>query len=263
MLFTHKNWNKLCTFILNHSSIVSVDQYLNQPSNSACVVLKHDVEHNIDLALTLGELESKLGICSTYYFQFDVAISSPEKVLKLKDLGHDIGYHYDVLDANNGDYKAATEEFASHLKAFSDIGIIIKTVCPHGNPIKNRSGWTSNKDFFRNSMVRDRFPNIIDIVVDSNLIFPPYHWYVSDAGYGFMHIGDVSNNDREATLDKNISMPDDLPLGTQTILISTHPHRWMDSKLKFLLKRGIFFLSRKLARFLSKIIFLKPIFNPL
>ena len=54
MLFTHKNWNKLCTFILNHSSIVSVDQYLNQPSNSACVVLKHDVEHNIDLALTLG-----------------------------------------------------------------------------------------------------------------------------------------------------------------------------------------------------------------
>lgn len=263
MLFTHKNWNELCLFLTKQSEVVSVDQYLNMPSDKSRLILKHDVEYDIDLAVILGEIESKIGISSTFYFQFDVAISSPSKVVKLQKLGHDIGYHYDVLDANNGDYQVAIDEFGEHLKAFSEMGISIKTVCPHGNPIKTRSGWSSNKDFFRSPKVRHKFPEIVDIVVDRDMIFPTKFWYVSDAGYSFKKIGDISNNDRVITPDKKIAMPGDLPLGEMNILLSTHPHRWMRSGFNFIVKRSIFFASKKLARTLSQIGFLKPIFDSL
>lgn len=263
MLFTHKYWNELCVHLTNQSDVVSVDQYINTPSDKKRLILKHDVEHNIDLAVIIGEIESKIGISSTFYFQFNVAISSPSKVLKLQKLGHDIGYHYDVLDANDGDYKLAIDQFTEHLSAFSKMGVTIKSVCPHGNPIKIRSGWSSNKDFFRSSQVRKLFPDIIDIVVDRDKIFPSEFWYVSDAGYSFKLIGDISNNDRIVTIDKTISLPKDLPFGDQDILLSTHPHRWMKSELKFIIKRRIFLISKKLARTLNKISFLKPIFNAL
>ena len=263
MLFTHKYWNELCLLLVKRSNVVSVDQYLNIPSDKARVVLKHDVEHDIDLAVILGEIESKVGVSSTFYLQFDVAISSPSKVIRLQELGHDIGYHYDVLDANNGDYQNAMDQFNLHLEAFLKMGVSIKSVCPHGNPIKTRSGWNSNKDFFRCPKVRQRFPGIVDIVVDRAIIFPKEFCYISDAGYRFKLIGDISNNDRVATLDKNIVMPDDLPLGELTILISTHPHRWMKSGVKFIAKRGVFLISRIIARTLSQIGFLKPIFDSL
>ena len=138
MFFTHKYWNELCLFFLDRSNVLSVEQYLKNPNHNTPIILKHDVEYDIDLAITIGEVESNLGINSTFYLQFDVAISNPDKITKLKDMGHDIGYHYDVLDANNGDYKAAIDQFRLHLDAFSDMGIDIKTVCPHGNPIKMR-----------------------------------------------------------------------------------------------------------------------------
>jgi hypothetical protein len=263
MLFTHKYWYELCSFLVNHSEVVSVDEYLNTPSNKHRVVLKHDVEHDIDLAVILGEIESQLSIRSTFYFQFDVAISSPNKVIRLQEMGHDIGYHYDVLDANNGDYQAAMSQFSLHLAAFEKMGISIKSVCPHGNPIKTRSGWNSNKDFFRSDEVRQNFPGIVDVVVDRDIIFPDEFWYISDAGYKFQLIGDVSNNDRVAIPDKNIEISTGLPLGDRTILISIHPHRWMKSGIKFILKRSVFFISRVIARTLSRIVFLKPIFNSL
>ena len=263
MLFTHKYWNELCVFLVKHSSVVSVDQYLNIPSDKTRVVLKHDVEHDIALAVAIGEIESELGISSTFYFQFDVAISCSSKVIRLQELGHDIGYHYDVLDANNGDYQIAMEQFSLHLEEFSKMGVTIKSVCPHGNPIKIRSGWSSNKDFFRSPKVRQQFPGITDIVVDRDIIFPTAFWYVSDAGYRFQLIGDVLNNDRVVAPDRSIVMPDDLPLGELTILISTHPHRWMKSGFQFAIKRGVFFISRIIARALNRVGFLKPIFNSL
>lgn len=77
-------------FLATQSSVVSVDQYLNMPSDEARVVLKHDVKHDIDLAVVLGEIEAKTENFSTFDFQFNIAISSPIKVIKLQEFGHDI-----------------------------------------------------------------------------------------------------------------------------------------------------------------------------
>ena len=57
MLFTHKYWNELCAFLTKQSEVVSVDQYLNTPSDKTRVILKHDVEYDIDLAVNLRPVD--------------------------------------------------------------------------------------------------------------------------------------------------------------------------------------------------------------
>ena len=77
-----------------------------------------------------------------------------DMVKHIATLGHEVAYHYDVLDACNGDFNAAFKEFDRY-KTILEVacGQQITTVCPHGNPTKVRDG-RSNKDFFRSDLVR-------------------------------------------------------------------------------------------------------------
>ena len=69
-------------------------------------------------------------------------------------MGHEITYHYDVLDSNRGNFKLAIEAFSNDIKRFKKYGFDVQTVCPHGNPVMIRDGWESNKDFFREQKVQ-------------------------------------------------------------------------------------------------------------
>ena len=44
--------------------------------------------------------------------------------------------------------------FLEHISFFRSHGFLIKTICPHGNPLLERNGWSSNKDFLRSSEIR-------------------------------------------------------------------------------------------------------------
>jgi len=45
-------------------------------------------------------------------------------------LGHEIGYHYEVLSKANGDYETAVELFEQELSEFRKI-TDVKTICMH------------------------------------------------------------------------------------------------------------------------------------
>ena len=60
------------------------------------VVLRHDIDRKPMNALRMAELEYELGIQSTYYFRFPCTFK-PEIIRKIRDLGHEVGYHYEVL----------------------------------------------------------------------------------------------------------------------------------------------------------------------
>ena len=66
-----------------------------------------------------------------------------------------------------------------------DLPFIVSTVCPHGNPIINRDGWSSNKDFFRDTDISKMFPDILDIVVHLPSRLGNNYVYISDAGYSW------------------------------------------------------------------------------
>ena len=46
----------------------------------------------------------------------------------IHDLGHEVGYHYEVLSKANGDYEKAVELFEQELSEFRKI-IDVKTIC--------------------------------------------------------------------------------------------------------------------------------------
>lgn len=263
-MFVFSNWDKICNELSINFRCIRADQILDQDDDAKWLVVKHDVETNVPKALKLAKIEKRYGICATYYVQADLLKDNYQYLQEIASLGHEVTYHYDVLDACNGDYKAAICLFKQEIEEFKQFGFEVKTVCPHGNPIKIRNGWTSNKDFFRSEEINVLFPNILDIVVHLPKKLKMNYAYISDAGYRWKRIVNVQDNDKKNNGD--IDLGDSLLfLDTlkkeQTIILSTHPHRWESSKMKFIFKHTVFNVVRYIARKVSSVHFLKKIMS--
>ena len=92
---------------------VCVDQLLARKLFSRLLVIKHDIEANLPLALRIARIEAECGHFATYYFQGDLLLraGAADIVREIVKLGHEAAYHYDVLDACDGDFATATVEF--------------------------------------------------------------------------------------------------------------------------------------------------------
>ena len=260
-MLSHKKWEEFCKEI-QHTNTILAHEIKN--SNEPWVIIKHDVETNPKAALEIAKIENKYGIEATFYVQ-GYLISGNVKIFKeIESLGHEVTYHYDVLDANSGDFGKAKKEFKEYLDAFSKAGFKVKTVCPHGNPLMKREGWSSNRDFFECPEVRSEFPDILDIVVDIESISNEFI-YISDAGYGFNEILDISGKDKNK-LHK--SKPIDILriseiIMQKSVVISTHPHRWFKYEALFIFRKSFFQFAKRIARFFYKFPLLRVIISKL
>jgi len=267
-MFYYKNWDMFCSAVVktNATSLRASDIALQNPSKQF-IVFKHDVETNPSKALKLAEIEDRHGIKGSYYVQAYL-LSSPEHLYilqQIQNLGHEVSYHYDVLDANNGDFEKANIDFQENLQKFEKAGFEIKTVCQHGNPLKNRVGYSSNRDYFRNKIIANQYKEISDIVVNFRENTGVNFTYISDAGYSWNIISDPENNDRikgdpDIKLNGFSDVLTELNDG-KSIIISTHPHRWQKSKIRIFLKISLFKTVRTSVEFLSKIPGIKNVLN--
>ncbi len=272
MIFTYSYWDKFCEQ-LHKKGFHSIPARLlmSKKITSNYVVLKHDVETNVANALRMAEIEHKWGHSGTYYVQAYL-LEDEKNILMLKkmqDMGHEISYHYDVMDANSGDIPAAIADFEAKCELFEEKGFQLITLCQHGNPIVERKGYASNRDFFRNETVKKKFPNMTDIMVDFKemALGGTDYLYFSDAGRKFKLIYDPINNDLIPSDDKNIPF-DNLDLlwnyvteQNANAIISTHPHRWVKSKAKYVIKAAVFKIIKATAKLLIKIPFMKKLMS--
>jgi len=268
-MFYYKNWDWFCGSIKElglktctaHESLEASDRF---------IVLKHDVETNPYKALRLAEIEHRHGINGSYYVQACL-LEDPKNVeifRQMKNMGHEISYHYDVLDANSGDFEKAERDFARWVERFRDCGFIFKTICQHGNPIKKRVGYTSNRDFFRNPKIKSKYSEMVDMVVDySNYVTQPYI-YISDAGYMWKHITEPETNDLHPDAPTIPIRGGDfegliryIKAADSAVVLSTHPHRWEEHKLKIKAKIFFFRIVRSMARCISKMPFAYNLLN--
>lgn len=259
MNFTFKQWDKICYFISENFNTIPA---LQLGSNKLCnvIAVKHDVEDKPNNALELAKIENKHGIVATFYFQGDLVVRNKRLINEIVGLGHEIGYHYDVMDSNEGIYSDAIVEFSKYINTFKDMGIVIKSVCPHGNPIKTRSNWSSNKDFFRNKEIQKKYPNIFDL--SFHLPKMSRYSYISDAGYSWKKIQEFGENDRTQFDDIPISdIFESIKSSDKPLIISTHPHRWRKSLISNYLRRYLFSFVKVIAQLLFKVRILKRIFN--
>jgi hypothetical protein len=108
-------------------------------------IIRHDVDRPPKNVIDLAKLENELNIKSTYYFRVKKKHFNPEVMSRVKELGHEIGYHYEVLDKANGNIDAAIKIFKEEWELFRKWESV--TICMHGNPFSkylNRDIWKDN-----------------------------------------------------------------------------------------------------------------------
>ena len=259
MIFVYKKWEKFCRK-MSENSIHSIPACEVTSDLSSYIVLKHDVETNVEHACRIAEIEHNYGHRGSYYVQANLLENSAnvKLLLQMKKMGHEISYHYDVLDSNKGNIDSAIEEFEKKISLFESHGFKIVTVCQHGNPIIERNGYNSNRDFFRSQRVQDLYPGLSDIMVNFKEKVQTEYSYFSDAGRVFKFIYDPINNDITDSESKNIPYKDldELYNALETNkgnIISMHPHRWTQSAVVFRIKTYAFKLLRLVAKLLIKI----------
>ena len=265
MIFVYKYWDQFCRD-LKENGIVSIPAKEIKESMTSFLVLKHDIENTVPKAYKLAEIENKYGHRGTYYAHAYL-LDDPQNVellRKMQAMGHEISYHYDVMDSNHGNLDGAINEFEVNRKQFESLGFPIITVCQHGNPVVERIGYTSNRDFFRSPRVQELYPNIADIMVDYKDKYRTDYSYFSDAGRKFKLIFDPINNDIVNSDDKNIPY-EDLNALVEALpskaIISPHPHRWTDSAASYIVKEKAFKIIKGTAKLAMKVPGVKKIMS--
>ena len=265
MIFVYSAWDSFCEE-LKDKGIVSIPAREVTAEMDSFLVLKHDIENTVSKAYKLAEIEHKYGHRGTY-FAHAYLLDDPKNVellRKMQEMGHEISYHYDVMDSNHGDLDGAIREFEGNRQRFEKLGFPIITVCQHGNPVVERVGYTSNRDFFRSARVRVLYPHIADIMVDYKEKYHTDYTYFSDAGRKFKLIFDPINNDFVNSDDKNIPY-EDLDALLEALpskaIISTHPHRWTDSAVSYMVKEKAFKLIKCTAKLAMKVPGVKKIMS--
>lgn len=267
MIFVFRKWKVFCKS-LKEKGLISVPANSLSYGQNNFLVLKHDVETNVKKAYKIARIEKEYGHCGSYYVQaYLLRDKKNVSILQnMQKMGHEISYHYDVMDSSKGDIEKAKEEFEKNKRRFEANGFELITVCQHGNPLIERVGYTSNRDFFRNESVQKQYPRIADIMVNFKELKNVKYLYFSDAGRVFKLIYDPLFNDVYNSDDKNVSFKSLCEL-IETIeqndsnIISTHPHRWCSSVLMYEIKTVAFLFIKTTAKALYKIPFMKRFMN--
>lgn len=134
-------------------------------------------------------------------------VKIPELIREVDALGHEVGYHYEVLAKAKGDYEKAIALFSRELAEFRDI-CDVRTVCMHGSPLSRYD----NRDIWKRYNFRE-----FGIVGEA---------YLSMAGGGLRYLTDTGRN-----WGGKHSVRDVMP-GAEAVPVETTDDlaRWVESR---------------------------------
>ncbi|MCQ1535089.1 hypothetical protein FTO70_05175 [Methanosarcina sp. KYL-1] len=139
----HEFWELSNALVSNYDTITMSEYLSSKELPEKFALIRHDVDRLPENALETARIESELGIKATYYFRTTKNVFVPEIIKEVSNLGHEVGYHYEVLSETNGDYDKAIAIFEKNLKKFRKI-CDVNTICMHGRPLSkfdNRDLW--------------------------------------------------------------------------------------------------------------------------
>jgi hypothetical protein len=249
MDFTTSKYKVLLETLRDHGyRFQTFKEYLETPKEK-CIILRHDVDLLPSNSLVFAKIQANYNIKGTYYFR-TIPKSRDDKIMKeIHELGHEIGYHYESLTSQKGNYKKAILDFAKNLKELRKI-VPISTICMHGDPFSkydNRDLWKyySYQDF---GIIGEPYINL-----NFNKVF-----YLTDTGrrwdgkkvsvidkvnsgfnYSFHKTNDIITAARANQLPKQM-------------MFTFHPQRWTDNR--FLWTKEFFLQNIKnlVKRFIAK-----------
>ena len=270
----------------NRYKFYTFEQFLNEhPSRS--VILRHDVDEQPDQAILLAEFENSRSITASYHIRvFPVKKSNYIKFIKrIVELGHEIAYHYEDLTrtlSSAGRMKSlkfrelvllkgiekAKSSFISNLNWLREY-YPVKVISMHGTPlsdIDNRILW--------DHMSYRELGVICEPYLDINYAEVLYltdtgrRWdaFLSNRRDRILNKPEVTNN--AFTSNKTILTTDGLHttfnlinkiqsgLMPEKIIINTHPQRWTDTKIQWLVE----YIGQNFRNFIKSILFRWSVF---
>ena len=220
--------------------------------------LRHDVDLYPERSLRTAEIEAEEGLTATYYFR-TVPESYDENIIKqIVALGHTAGYHYECLTTCNGDMEAAYEDFCRNLEKLRKV-VPITTACAHGSP---KSRWNS-QDIWNHydihalgidyePMLDTDFSKTL-YLTDTGRRWDGYKVSVRDKVPQFQEQWQREGLVFHSTDDiiRAINNPN-LPIHKYSLLINTHPQRWMPFGTRWLLEASVQWWKNQAKRILVK-----------
>jgi len=224
--FTFKKLKKLYSVILEQNyKIITFADFFKNNNKKKIVILRHDVDRKPENSLKIASLEHDMGINSSFYFRFKKGIFIEEIIRKISGMGHEIGYHYEVLSKTKGDMINGIKLFKDELSKFNKI-INIKTICMHGSPL---SKWDSRKlwdklDYKEYGLIGEPYFDIdfnkTAYITDTGRRWNAKKMNVRDKVNSGFHF-DFKTTDDVINAFKGNNLPD-------KVMINIHPHRWYD-----------------------------------
>jgi len=191
------------------------------------IILRHDIDLDINIALEMAKIENKLNINSTYFFLLtneSYNLISEENlgyVKKIRDLGHSISLHFDIAIYKNAK-KGLDIESAIFNKIFEEDINIISIHRPSEDFLKNPLNYfslatsydekfTKNINYFSDSGGSFKYGHPIDSKVfkkglNIQLLIHPI-WWINSKNSINETVNNMINNKKEllkAHFQKNI-----------------------------------------------------------
>ena len=138
MNFSLKTYNRLLEALkAQRYDFLTFSQYVRKRSAGELlpeklVILRHDVDKRAKNSTDISNIEYSQRIKATYFYRAWI-LNEPAELLKVKELGHEIGYHYEDLVTAHGDASLGIEYFEQNLKSLRLLASVT-TICMHGSP---------------------------------------------------------------------------------------------------------------------------------
>jgi len=232
--FTIHKFHLLCETIADIYPTITMFEYLDNQQSDRFILMRHDVDRMPGHALKTARIEHELGIRATYYFRATRSVFRPDIMRQIRDMGHEIGYHYETLSEANGDPDKAIELFQSHLDVFRTV-CDIRTICMHGRPLSKYD----NRDIWKTHDFRD-----FGITGEAYLSAGDELNYFSDTGRSWSNRNSLRDFIPDKTESFTADTTDDL-IGliegeeADNIYLLTHPERWSLSAVEWGLYCGV------------------------
>ena len=124
--FTLESYADLLKYFQKKYKFYSFKEFDNAASDNA-IILRHDIDISLKYAFKIAELEASLGIKSTYFLLFSsqyyniLDSENIEIAKKIKQLGHEVGLHYDVSVIKKGGEQNPHLLFDAQIKLLSTL----------------------------------------------------------------------------------------------------------------------------------------------
>ncbi|CAG0951484.1 MAG: hypothetical protein OIN86_08565 [Candidatus Methanoperedens sp.] len=222
--FTLTKYRNLCRAIAqNYPTLTMTEYFSGKESLEHFAIIRHDIDRKACNAMNTARIEQESGIRATYYFRMNDSVFRPELIKEIEGMGHEVGYHYEVLGKSKGDLKKAIGLFETELAEFKKI-CNVKTICMHGNPLSkydDRELWKTY-DFKDFGIIGEAY---LSTGINLN--------YFSDTGRIWKRRDNLQDNIHAVRLVGSTDVMIEFieKNKVDNIYIMTHPERWASNSI--------------------------------